>query len=94
MEQFYRRYFLPFVRRAAWRHRLSEEDARDLVQEAFLLSVTKLKLSVNPTGWFNRVVDHLASNWRRKNRRRALLLARFWPAMEEAQHEQSEAGEK
>jgi len=93
VEDFYRRCFLPFVRRAAWRHKLSEEDARDVVQEAFLLSVTKLTSNVNPTAWFNRTVDLVASNWRRKSRRRALLLERFWSEAESAQDERREAEE-
>ena len=77
LEDFHRRFFLPLVRRATWKHGLSKEDARDIVQEAFLLAVVKLRTDGNPQAWLTRVVDHLSSNFHRKGIRRAVLTARW-----------------
>lgn len=79
LEQFYRLFFLPLVRRAVRRHRLSFEDAGDVVQDAFVLAVGKLDPSRNPKAWLYQVVDHLAANWKRKTLRRARLVARWAP---------------
>jgi DNA-directed RNA polymerase specialized sigma24 family protein len=76
-EEFHRRLFLPLVRRAMWRHRMSGEDARDVVQEAFLLALAKLKPGGDPACWFIKVVDHLCVNLRRKAARRNGLQARW-----------------
>lgn len=76
-EEFHRRLFLPLVRRAMWRHHLSGEDARDVVQEAFVLALAKLKPGGDPGCWFSRVVDHLSVNLRRKAARRNSLQARW-----------------
>lgn len=78
-ELFYRRVFLPLVRRATWKHRLSKEDARDLVQDAFVLALSKLDGAGNPNAWLVQVVDHLAINYRRKTLRRAALVQRWYP---------------
>jgi DNA-directed RNA polymerase specialized sigma24 family protein len=94
MEEFYRRFFVPLVRRLVWRHGLSEEDARDVVQDAFLLGFVKLESFANPKAWFNQVVDHLAMNWRRKAKRHAELLARFGPLSEEPIREEQEEAEE
>lgn len=75
LEEFYLEYFLPLVRRAIRRYGLSAEDSHDIVQEAFLLGIVKLDLSKNPRAWLYQVVDHLASNLRRKTARRARLIA-------------------
>lgn len=90
MGDFYRRFFVPLVRRLVWRHGLSEEDARDVVQDAFLLGFVKLESFANPKAWFNQVVDHLAMNWRRKAKRHADLLARFGPLREDPMQEELE----
>lgn len=74
-DEFHKRLFLPLVRRAMWRHRLSGEDARDIVQEAFLLALGKLKPGGDPACWFIKVVDHLCVNLRRKAARRSGLQA-------------------
>jgi len=79
LEDFHRSLFLPLVRRAAWRHGLSKEDARDVVQEAFLLAIVKMDPDRNPKGWLVQVVDHLSVNLRRKDRRHADLAARWGP---------------
>jgi len=73
LEGFYRQLFLPLVRRATWRHGLSKEDARDVVQDAFLLAVVKLKADGNGRAWLMSTVDNLALNFRRKGARRARL---------------------
>lgn len=74
---FYNQVFLPLVRRATWRHGLSKEDARDVVQDAFVLAVQKIDLGGNPRAWLIQVVDHLCLNHARKTYRRAQL-AKKW----------------
>jgi DNA-directed RNA polymerase specialized sigma24 family protein len=53
------------------------EDAGDVVQDAFILALSKLDVSKNPKAWLYQVVDHLAVNWQRKTQRRARLLAKW-----------------
>ena len=77
LEGFYRQLFLPLVRRATWKHGLSKEDARDIVQDAFVLAVVKLKAGGNGRAWLISTVDHLALNFRRKGARHARLEAEF-----------------
>lgn len=77
LEEFHRNLFLPLVRRATWKHGLSKEDARDLVQDAFVLAIGKLRPEGNPRAWLTRVVDNLATNLQRKYCRRARL-AEIW----------------
>lgn len=79
LDEFYRRYFLPLVRRATWKHRLEKEDARDVVQDAFLLALVKLDPRRNPKAWLIQVVDHLSTNFQRKVVRRAKLVSRWSP---------------
>lgn len=79
-DEFYRRYFLPLVRRATWKHRLEKEDARDVVQEAFMVALVKLDPQRNPKAWLIQVVDHLSINFQRKVIRRAKLVSRWSPA--------------
>ena len=79
-EEFYRRFFLPLVRRATWKHHLEKEDARDVVQEAFLVALKKMDPSRNPKAWLIQVVDHLSVNFQRKVIRRARLVTRWSPA--------------
>lgn len=80
LDEFYRQYFLPLVRRATWKHRLQKEDARDVVQEAFLVALIKLDPRRNPKAWLIQVVDHLSINFQRKLVRRAKLVSRWSPA--------------
>lgn len=80
LDEFYRRYFLPLVRRATWKHRLEKEDARDVVQEAFLVALVKLDPRRNPKAWLIQVVDHLSVNFQRKLARRANLVSKWSPA--------------
>jgi len=79
-DEFYRAYFLPLVRRATWKHRLEKEDARDVVQEAFLVALVKLDPARNPKAWLIQVVDHLSVNFQRKLVRRAKLVTKWSPA--------------
>ena len=74
---FYQEVFMPLVRRATWRHRLSKEDARDVVQDAFLLAIEKIDAAGNPKAWLIQVVDHLALNHQRKLVRRSKLLSKW-----------------
>jgi DNA-directed RNA polymerase specialized sigma24 family protein len=77
LEVFYRQTFLPLVRRATWKHGLSKEDARDIVQDAFVLGIAKIDSAGNPRAWLIQVVDLLSINHQRKAVRRALLAARW-----------------
>ena len=77
LEEFHRQFFLPLVWRASYRHGLSKEDAKDVVQEAFVLAIVKLRPDGNPRAWLNQVVDHLSANHRRKSNRRAHLAAKW-----------------
>jgi len=77
MEAFYTNIFLPLVRRATWRHHLSKEDARDVVQDAFLLAIKRIDAAKNPRSWLIQVVDHLATNHQRKLIRRGKLAAKW-----------------
>ena len=77
LEEFHRRLFMPLVRRASFKHGLSKEDARDIVQETFVLALSKLDPNGNPQSWFIGVVDRLAMGFQRKRARRALLAARW-----------------
>jgi DNA-directed RNA polymerase specialized sigma24 family protein len=74
---FYDQHFLPLVRRASWRHGLTKEDARDVVQDAFLIAIEKIDSTKNPKAWLIQVVDHLALNQQRKLNRRARLLEKW-----------------
>jgi len=79
LEDFYRRLFLPLVRRAVRKHGVPFEDAGDIVQDAFVIAVGKLDPSRNPKAWLYQVVDHLAVNFQRKTLRRAKLVAKWDP---------------
>ncbi len=88
MEALYREFFRPLVRRARRRHRLSVEDARDVVQEAFVIALVKMDSEGNAEAWFRQVVDHLSVNLRRTVSRRADLLAQWMPTDGQAQARQ------
>ena len=77
IELFYRRVYLPLVRRATWKHGIEREQARDIVQDAFVLALTRLKPSGNPKAWLIQVVDHLSINYRRRAMRRAGLFQKW-----------------
>ena len=77
LEEFHRRLFMPLVRRASFKHGLSKEDARDIVQETFVLAISKLDLNGNPQSWLMGVVDRLAMGFQRKRARRALLASKW-----------------
>lgn len=94
LDAFYRRVYLPLVRRATWKHGLSKEDARDIVQDGFLLALGKLDSGRNPTAWLVQVVDHLALNHRRKVARRAQLVVKWgFPKASDALEERLEPRE-
>jgi len=77
IEAFYRELFLPLVRRAIRRHGLSNEDARDVVQEAFVVALVKMENEGNAIAWLKQVVDFLAVNLKRTANRRSGLLAKW-----------------
>ena len=91
LDAFYRKIFMPLVRRATWKHRLLREDARDIVQDAFVLALTRLEKSGNPRAWLIQVVDHLAINYRRKVLRRANLTERWCGCAEPGANGRSDA---
>jgi DNA-directed RNA polymerase specialized sigma24 family protein len=74
---FYDEVFLPLVRRATWRYGLSKEDAKDVVQDAFLVAIEKIDSAKNPKAWLIQVVDHIALNQQRKLIRRLQLTAKW-----------------
>jgi len=77
LDAFYRQAFQPLVRRATWKHHLSKDDARDIVQDAFVVAIPRIDLAANPRAWLIQVVDHLAMNHQRKAFRRAKLAERW-----------------
>jgi DNA-directed RNA polymerase specialized sigma24 family protein len=77
IEASYEELFGKLVRRARWKHGLDEEDARDMVQEAFLIAIVKMGEVRHLGAWLDGAVDNLAINLRRTGGRRAKLLA-FW----------------
>jgi DNA-directed RNA polymerase specialized sigma24 family protein len=79
VEEFYRELFLPLLRRAIRRHGLSNEDARDIVQEAFLVALSKMGTQGNAVAWLKQVVDFMAVNFKRTAIRRAELMAHWMP---------------
>lgn len=85
LQQFYQDWFGPLVRRARWHHNLPAEDARDVVQDAFILAIGRLDGTKNPKLWLRRVVDNLALNLVRKTRRRKHLLRQWVPVEREPQ---------
>ena len=90
LEAFYRQFFMPLVRRATWTHGLEKEDARDVVQEAFVLAVSKLDARGNPKAWLIQVVDRLCFNHSRKISRRARLASRWTPGIDRHSSAESE----
>jgi DNA-directed RNA polymerase specialized sigma24 family protein len=74
---FYQQVYLPLVRRATWRHHLPAEDARDIVQDAFVLAIERIDACGNPKAWLIQVVDHLCLNHSRKALRRLKLSAKW-----------------
>ena len=74
---FYQQVYLPLVRRATWRHGLKAEDARDIVQDAFVLAIERIDASGNPRAWLIQVVDHLCLNHARKAQRRIRLTTKW-----------------
>jgi DNA-directed RNA polymerase specialized sigma24 family protein len=77
LERFHRDFFLPLVWRVTWKHGLPKEDARDIVQDAFVLAITKLRSDGNVRAWLTQVVDNLVANHVRKGARRSSLAARW-----------------
>jgi DNA-directed RNA polymerase specialized sigma24 family protein len=80
---FYQELFLPLVRRGIRKHYLSNEDARDVVQEAFAIAIVKMGAEGNAHAWLKQVVDFLAVNLKRTASRRAHLLAEWMPATDQ-----------
>jgi len=83
LDEFYRDITLPLLRRARWRHRLSRDDAWDIVQDAFLIAIERIDSAKNPRAWIVQVLDHLALNHNRKALRRSRLQAQWIPGFRE-----------
>src|SRR5262245_45420067 len=77
LARFYDEVFLPLVRRVTWRYGFDKEDARDVVQDAFIVAIEKIDGAKNPRAWLVQVVDHIALNHQRKRLRRAHLAAKW-----------------
>jgi DNA-directed RNA polymerase specialized sigma24 family protein len=77
LSAFYQQVYMPLIRRATWRHRLPAEDARDIVQDAFVLAIERIDACGNPKAWLIQVVDHLCLNHSRKALRRLQLSAKW-----------------
>ena len=93
LASFYEQVFLPLVRRAVWRHGLPKEDARDVVQDAFVLAIEKIDLGGNPRAWLIQVVDHLCLNHTRKAHRRAHLTQKWGKPKQEGELQSNSAEE-
>jgi DNA-directed RNA polymerase specialized sigma24 family protein len=92
LERFHRDFFLPLVWRVTWKHGLPKEDARDIVQDAFVIALTKLRVDGNARGWLIQVVDNLVANHIRKANRRSRLTA-VWqmdPARSQSEAEETD----
>ena len=90
-DRVYRAFFVRLVHHAMRRFRISEEDCRDVVQDAFLVALAKVDTEQNFTYWLFRTVDNLGSNWRRKVARRAVLTAKWTPSTSSPQHEEDDS---
>lgn len=80
LDSIYRAFFLRLVRRVICRYGLRQEDAVEVVQDAFVVALAKLDTAGEPGPWLYKTVDNLALNLRRKTGRRAWLLTRWSPA--------------
>jgi DNA-directed RNA polymerase specialized sigma24 family protein len=90
-DRIYRAFFVRLVHHAMRRFRISEEDCRDVVQDAFLVALAKVDTERNLTCWLFRTVDNLGSNWKRKVARRARLTAEWAPSIGSPQHEEDDS---
>ena len=91
LDSIYRAFFLRLVRRVICRFGLREEDAVEVVQDAFVVALAKLDTAGEPGPWLYKTVDNLALNLRRKTGRRAWLLTR-WSPSEAAQENRETEG--
>ena len=87
LERFYESCFMPLVRRAVRRYRMSIDDAKDLAQDAFVVALARLDPTQNPRAWLYQVLDNLCVNFRRKTLRRAQLISRWGPEPEKRPQE-------
>lgn len=73
----YRELFVCWVGRVRRKYGLSKEDAKDVVQDAFLLALVRLGKVENVRAWLEGVIDRLALDLLRTGKRRVGLLARW-----------------
>jgi len=90
----YRAFFLRLVRRVICRYGLREQDALEVVQDAFVVALAKLDTAGEPGPWLYKTVDNLALNLRRKTGRRAWLLTRWSPAETDEENRETEGGQQ
>ncbi len=93
-DSIYRAFFLRLVRRVICRYGLREQDALEVVQDAFVVALAKLDTAGEPGPWLYKTVDNLALNLRRKTGRRALLLTRWSPAEAPEENRETEGGQQ
>jgi len=67
------------VRYAVGRHSLRRDDARDVVQQAFVVLILKFGTVREPAPWLKGVVDGIVVNRVRTAGRRARALAEWGP---------------
>ena len=91
-DSIYRAFFLRLVRRVICRYGLREQDALEVVQDAFVVALSKLDTAGEPGPWLYKTVDNLALNLRRKTGRRALLLTRWSPTEGAEENRETEGG--
>jgi len=93
-DSIYRAFFLRLVRRVICRYGLRQEDAVEVVQDAFVVALSKLDTAGEPGPWLYKTVDNLALNLRRKTGRRAWLLTRWSPAEGAEENRETEGGQQ
>ncbi len=93
IEASYRNLFLCWVGRLRRKYGLSRDDARDVVQDAFLLAMAKLPRIENMRVWLEGVISRLALDLLRKRDRRAELLARWAPTAARPTEEEENSDE-
>ncbi len=93
-DSIYRAFFLRLVRRVICRYGLREQDALEVVQDAFVVALSKLDTTGEPGPWLYKTVDNLALNLRQKTGRRAWLLTRWSPTEAAEENRETEGGQQ
>src|SRR5260370_37713524 len=65
-DSIYRAFFLRLMRRVISRYGLRQEDAVEVVQDAFVVALAKMDTAGEPGPWLYKTVDNPALNLQRK----------------------------